>query len=60
MNKILMLFISSLILTSCETLTIANGTVYTDADAYIAYDFYNELYENGVYEYRPIIIKSNK
>ena len=63
MNKILMLFIAPLILTSCgtfEALTIANGHVYTDADAYIAYDVYNELYENGVYEYKPLIIKSNK
>ena len=33
-----------------------NGTVYTNSDAYVAYDVYNELYENKIIENKPIFI----
>ena len=60
MKKLLIVLITLFILTSCasiETITLANGTVYTDFDAYVAYDVYNELYNNGIYEYKPIFIR---
>ena len=62
MKKVLILCFTIFSLTSCisfEAVTYANDTVYTDFDAYIAYDVYNELYENGVCDKRPIMIKNN-
>jgi uncharacterized protein YceK len=57
MKKILYIIIALLTLTSCasiESITFANGTVYTNSDAYVAYDVYNELYENEIIENKPI------
>ena len=59
MKKLLIVLITLFTLTSCasiEAITLANGTVYTDFDAYVAYDVYNELYNNGIYEHKPIFI----
>ena len=59
MKKILYIIIALLTLTSCtsiESITLANGNVYTDFDAYVAYDVYNELYENEIIENKPIFI----
>jgi len=59
MKKVLILCFTVLSLTSCisfETVTYANDTVYTDFDAYVAYDVYNELYENEIIENKPIFI----
>ena len=58
--KLLVIFITLLALTSCasiEAVTLAEGSVYTNFDAYVAYDVYNELYNNGIYEYKPIFIR---
>ena len=60
MKKILYIIIALLTLTSCasiESITFANGTVYTNSDAYVAYDVYNELYINDVIENKPIFIR---
>lgn len=63
MKKILYIIIALLTLTSCasiESITLANGNVYTDFDAYVAYDVYNELYENDIIENKPIFIRKIK
>lgn len=63
MKKILYIIIALLTLTSCasiESITFANGTVYTNSDAYVAYDVYNELYINDVIENKPIFIRKIK
>ena len=57
--KLLVIFITLLALTSCasiEAVTLADGSVYTDFDAYVAYDVYNEFYDNGLIENKPILI----
>ena len=59
MKKLLIVLITLFTLTSCasiEAITLANGTVYTNSDAYVAYDVYNELYENKIIENKPIFI----
>ena len=59
MKKLLYIAIILFALTSCasiESITFANGTVYTNSDAYVAYDVYNELYENEIIENKPIFI----
>ena len=63
MKKILYIIIALLTLTSCasiESITLANGTVYTNSDAYVAYDVYNELYEGEIIENKPIFIRKIK
>lgn len=65
MKKLLAFIVIMFTLTSCasiDAVTLVDGTVYTDFDAYVAYDVYTELYNNGVYEYKPIFIrkKSNR
>ena len=65
MKKLLSVIVIMFTLTSCasiEAVTFVDGTVYTDFDAYVAYDVYTELYNNGVYDYKPIFIrkKSNR
>ena len=60
MKKLLIIFITAFTLTSCasiEAITVADGSVYTNFDAYVAYDVYNEFYENGLVENKPIFIK---
>ena len=60
MKKLLCIAVIMLTLTSCasiESITFANGTVYTNSDAYVAYDVYNELYINDVIENKPIFIR---
>ena len=60
MKKLLCIAVIMFTLTSCasiEAITLANGTVYTDFDAYVAYDVYNEFYNNGLIENKPIFIK---
>ena len=60
MKKLLCIAIVLLTLTSCasiEAVTFVDGTVYTDFDAYVAYDVYTELYNNGIYENKPIFIR---
>ena len=59
MKKFLFIIAFSLLSTSCETIdtiTFANQQVYYNEEAIIAYDFYNELYNNGVINTRPLII----
>ena len=63
MKKILYIIIALLTLTSCasiEAVTLVDGTVYTNFDAYVAYDVYNELYENDIIENKPIFLTNNK
>ena len=63
MKKLLYIIIALLTLTSCasiESITLANGNVYTNSDAYVAYDVYNELYENDIIENKPIFIRKIK
>ena len=60
MRKLLGIAIVLLALTSCasiEAVTLVDGTAYTNFDAYIACDVYTELYNNGVYEHKPIFIR---
>ena len=59
MKKLLYIAIALLTLTSCasiEAVTLVDGTVYTNFDAYVAYDVYTELHNNGIYENKPIFI----
>ena len=63
MKKILCAAIVLFSITSCasiEAITLVDGTVYTNFDAYVAYDVYTELYDNGVYEYKPILIRKEQ
>ena len=63
MKKLLCIAVIMFTLTSCasiESITLANGTVYTNSDAYVAYDVYNELYENKIIENKPIFIRKIK
>jgi hypothetical protein len=60
MKKLLGIAIVLFTLTSCasiEAVTLVDGTVYTNFDAYVAYDVYTELHNNGIYEYKPIFIR---
>lgn len=60
MKKLLYIAIALLTLTSCasiEAVTLVDGTVYTNFDAYVACDVYTELYNNGIYEHKPIFIR---
>ena len=60
MKKLLCIAVIMFTLTSCasiESITFANGTVYTNSDAYVAYDVYNELYINDVIENKPIFFR---
>lgn len=57
--KTVLLLLFIVLFTSCssiEVVTLVDGTIYTNFDARVAYDVYNELYNNGVYEYKPILI----
>jgi len=59
MKKLLTVIIVMFTLTSCvsiDAITLADGSVYTNFDAYVAYDVYNEFYENGIIENKPIFI----
>lgn len=60
MKYIISLILIVLFLSSCksvDTVTLANKKTYYNSEAAIAYDVYNELYENGLYEHRPVIFK---
>lgn len=60
MKKILYAAIVLFSITSCasiEAITLVDGTVYTNFDAYAAYDVYNELYKNDIIENKPIFIR---
>jgi uncharacterized protein YcfL len=49
-----------LLLSSCTShrfIVIANDNIYYDQEAVIAYDVYNELYDNNLCDFKPIIIK---
>ena len=59
MKKLLAFIVIMFTLTSCasiDAVTLVDGTVYTGFDAYVAYDVYNELYENEIIENKPIFI----
>lgn len=58
-KSIIILYIV-ILLTSCKThntVVVIDNNVYYDYDAVIANDVYNELYNNGVIQNKPIIIK---
>lgn len=60
MKKLLAFIVIMFTLTSCasiDAITLADGSVYTNFDAYVAYDVYNEFYENGLIDNKPIFIK---
>ena len=43
---------------SCETIkaiTIVDGRAYTNQDAYVAYEYYSQLYNDSVVNNKPII-----
>lgn len=43
---------------SCETIkaiTIVDGKAYTNYDAYVAYEYYSQLYSDSTINYKPII-----
>ena len=48
-------------LSSCaDIITIADGGIYYDYDALIAYEIYKQLYENDSTKYtKPIMFKMN-
>lgn len=63
MKKLLYIAIILFTLTSCasiESVTFANGSTYVNSDAYVAYDVYNELYENEIIENKPIFFRKIK
>lgn len=63
MKKLLAFIVIMFTLTSCasiDAVTLVDGTVYTDFDAYVAYDVYNELYENEIIENKPIFFRKIK
>ena len=60
MKYIISLVLIILFFSSCksvDTVTLANKKTYYNSEAVIAYDVYNELYENNLYEYRPVMFK---
>jgi hypothetical protein len=61
MKKVVTLIVSILLLSSCaDIITIADGCIYYDYDALIAYEIYNQLYKNDSTKYtKPIIFKMN-
>lgn len=63
MKKLLGIAIVLFTLTSCasiEAVTLVDGTAYTNFDAYVAYDVYTELYNNGIYEHKPIFFRKKE
>ena len=61
MKYIISFILIVLFLSSCksvDTVTLADKKVYYDSEAVIAYDIYNELYNNNLSDYRPIIFKN--
>ena len=63
MKKAVVLLISTLLimLSSCaDIITIADGGIYYDYDALIAYEIYKQLYQNDSTKYtKPIMFKMN-
>ena len=58
--KSIILLLLAVLLVSCRTantVVVMDNNVYYDYDAVIAEDLYNELYNNGVVNNRPIVIK---
>ena len=58
--KLTIVLLLAVLLISCRTantVVVADNNIYYDYDAIIANDIYNELYNNGLIEYKPIIIE---
>ena len=58
--KSIIILLLAILLVSCKTantVVVMDNNVYYDYDAVIAEDLYNELYNNGVINNRPIVIK---
>jgi hypothetical protein len=60
MKKLLSIIALLLLLSACTShrlIVSVNGNTYYGQEAVIANDVYNELYDNNVYDKRPIVIK---